>query len=85
MRGKEIAMIFQEPMSSLSPVHRIGAQIGEGLRIHFGISKKDQRERVLELLRQVEIPRPETAIDRYTFRIFRRDAPARDDRHGAGL
>jgi peptide/nickel transport system ATP-binding protein len=67
VRGKEIAMIFQEPMSSLSPVHRIGAQIGEGLRIHFGISKKDQRERVLELLRQVEIPRPETAIDRYTF------------------
>jgi peptide/nickel transport system ATP-binding protein len=67
VRGKEIAMIFQEPMSSLSPVHRIGAQIGEGLRIHFGISKQDQRERVLELLRQVEIPRPETAIDRYTF------------------
>ncbi|MDW5315870.1 ABC transporter ATP-binding protein [Rhizobium sp. PL01] len=67
VRGKEIAMIFQEPMSSLSPVHRIGAQIGEGLRIHFGVSKKDQRERVLELLRQVEIPRPETAIDRYTF------------------
>lgn len=67
VRGKEIAMIFQEPMSSLSPVHRIGAQIGEALRIHFGIRGKAQRERVLELLRQVEIPRPETAIDRYTF------------------
>lgn len=67
VRGKEIAMIFQEPMSSLSPVHRIGAQIGEALRIHFGIRGKAQRDRVLELLRQVEIPRPETAIDCYTF------------------
>jgi peptide/nickel transport system ATP-binding protein len=67
VRGKEIAMIFQEPMSSLSPVHRIGTQIGEALRIHFGTPKHEQRERVLELLRQVEIPRPELAIDRYTF------------------
>ncbi|KKX33234.1 ABC transporter ATP-binding protein [Rhizobium sp. LC145] len=67
IRGKEIAMIFQEPMSSLSPVHRIGTQIGETLRIHFGIRGNEQRARVLELLKQVEIPRPETAIDRYTF------------------
>ncbi len=67
VRGKEIAMIFQEPMSSLSPVHRIGTQIGEALRIHFGTPQHEQRERVLELLRQVEIPRPESAIDRYTF------------------
>ena len=67
VRGREIAMIFQEPMSSLSPVHRIGEQIGEALRIHFGTPKKERRERVLELLRQVEIPRPEQAIDRYTF------------------
>jgi peptide/nickel transport system ATP-binding protein len=67
VRGKEIAMIFQEPMSSLSPVHRIGTQIGEALRIHFGTPKDKQRDRVLELLRQVEIPRPEAAIDRYTF------------------
>jgi peptide/nickel transport system ATP-binding protein len=67
VRGREIAMIFQEPMSSLSPVHRIGEQIGEALRIHFGTPKAERRERVLELLRQVEIPRPESAIDRYTF------------------
>ncbi|MGN7292619.1 ABC transporter ATP-binding protein [Rhizobium sp. SAFR-030] len=67
VRGREIAMIFQEPMSSLSPVHRIGEQIGESLRIHFGTPKAERRERVLDLLRQVEIPRPETAIDRYTF------------------
>ena len=67
VRGKEIAMIFQEPMSSLSPIHRVGDQIGEMLRIHFGTGRTEQRERVLELLRQVEIPNPETAIDRYTF------------------
>ncbi len=67
VRGQEIAMIFQEPMSSLSPVHRIGEQIGEALRIHFGTPKQERRARVLELLRQVEIPRPEQAIDRYTF------------------
>ncbi len=67
VRGREIAMIFQEPMSSLSPVHRIGEQIGEALRIHFGTRKAERRERVLDLLRQVEIPRPENAIDRYTF------------------
>ncbi len=67
VRGREIAMIFQEPMSSLSPVHRIGEQIGEALRIHFGTPKAKRRERVIELLKQVEIPRPETAIDRYTF------------------
>ncbi|CUX64817.1 ABC transporter ATP-binding protein [Agrobacterium genomosp. 13] len=67
VRGREIAMIFQEPMSSLSPVHRIGDQIGEALRIHFGTPKRERRERVLELLKQVEIPRAEHAIDRYTF------------------
>ncbi|RYG87249.1 MAG: ABC transporter ATP-binding protein, partial [Alphaproteobacteria bacterium] len=67
IRGREIAMIFQEPMSSLSPIHRIGEQIGESLRIHFGMPKAERRKRVLELLTQVEIPRPEEAIDRYTF------------------
>ena len=67
IRGREIAMIFQEPMSSLSPIHRIGEQIGESLRIHFGTPKAERRARVIELLNQVEIPNPEKAIDRYTF------------------
>ncbi|MHA6692951.1 ABC transporter ATP-binding protein [Devosia sp. A449] len=67
VRGKEIAMIFQEPMSSLSPVHRIGEQIGDMLRLHTRMSKPERRARVIELLRQVEIPNPEQAIDRYTF------------------
>ena len=68
IRGRDIAMIFQEPMSSLSPVHRIGDQIGEAIRLHEkGVSKKEARARSIELLRKVEIPRPEKALDRYTF------------------
>ncbi|RYG88049.1 MAG: ABC transporter ATP-binding protein, partial [Alphaproteobacteria bacterium] len=67
IRGRDIAMIFQEPMSSLSPVHRIGDQIGEVIRVHEKLSKKDARERTLELLRKVEIAKPEIAIDRYPF------------------
>ncbi len=67
VRGAEIAMIFQEPMSSLSPVHTIGDQIIEVLRLHRGLSKIAARERAIELLKQVEIPRPELAVDRYTF------------------
>ncbi|MHB0706824.1 ABC transporter ATP-binding protein [Roseomonas mucosa] len=67
VRGREIAMIFQEPMSSLSPVHTVGDQITEVLRLHLGMSKAQARARCIELLGQVEIPRPEQAIDRYTF------------------
>jgi peptide/nickel transport system ATP-binding protein len=54
-------------MSSLSPIHTVGNQITEVLRLHLGMSKAEARERCIELLRQVEIPRPEQAIDRYTF------------------
>ncbi|GLQ12129.1 ABC transporter ATP-binding protein [Devosia yakushimensis] len=67
IRGRDIAMIFQEPMSSLSPVHRIGDQIGEVIRVHEKVSKGEARERTVELLRKVEIPKPELAIDRYPF------------------
>ena len=67
IRGAEIAMIFQEPMSSLSPVHTIGQQIVEVLRLHVGMDKAQARARTIELLRQVEIPKPEQALDRYTF------------------
>nr|WP_272214444.1 ABC transporter ATP-binding protein [Marinicella sp. W31]MDC2880054.1 ABC transporter ATP-binding protein [Marinicella sp. W31] len=67
IRGKEIAMIFQEPMSSLSPVHRVGDQIGEALRDPRKDITGEERLRVIDLLRQVEIPNPETAIDQYTF------------------
>ena len=67
VRGREIAMIFQEPMSSLSPVHTVGDQIMEVLRLHLKMSKKDARARCVELLTQVEIPNPDKAVDRYTF------------------
>ena len=67
IRGAEIAMIFQEPMSSLSPVHTVGEQIMEVLRLHLRMPKAAARARCVELLRQVEIPEPEKAVDRYTF------------------
>ncbi len=67
LRGADIAMVFQEPMTSLSPVHTIGAQIVEAIRLHQPLSRAQARERAIELLRQVEIREPERAIDRYTF------------------
>ncbi|WP_312100090.1 ABC transporter ATP-binding protein [Acinetobacter venetianus] len=63
--GKEIAMIFQEPMSSLNPVFTVGDQIAEVLRIHLGMRRKQAQARVLELLKEVGIPSPETKIDAY--------------------
>ena len=63
--GKEIAMIFQEPMSSLNPVFTVGDQIAEVLRIHLGMGRKQARVRVLELLHEVGIPSPESRIDAY--------------------
>ncbi len=67
IRGRRIALIFQEPMSSLSPVHTIGSQIVEALRLHRQMDKKAARAETIELLRQVEIASPEEMIDRYTF------------------
>ncbi|MFK8251155.1 ABC transporter ATP-binding protein [Ancylobacter terrae] len=67
IRGRDIGMIFQEPMSSLSPVHTIGQQIIETIRLHERMSKKEARERAIEMLAQVKIPRPERSIDSYPF------------------
>lgn len=67
VRGRDIAMIFQEPMSSLSPVHTVGDQITEVLRLHLNMSKAEARKEAISLLRQVEIPNPDKAIDRYAF------------------
>ncbi|MGV3574903.1 MAG: ABC transporter ATP-binding protein [Devosia sp.] len=67
IRGGRIGLIFQEPMSSLSPVHTIGSQIVEALRLHRNMTKAEARAETIELLRQVEIPNPDKMIDRYTF------------------
>ncbi|MBM7328115.1 ATP-binding cassette domain-containing protein, partial [Agrobacterium sp. S2] len=65
IRGAKVTMIFQEPMTSLDPLYRIGAQIAEPIIHHRGGSKKEARARVLELLRLVGIPEPERRIDSY--------------------
>lgn len=65
MCGKDIAMIFQEPMSSLNPVFTVGAQIGEVLRLHLGMDRRSARARTLELLEEVGIPEPASKIDAY--------------------
>ncbi len=64
-RGKDMAMIFQEPMTSLNPVFRVGDQIGEVLEVHTDMSRSQRRERVIELLREVGIASPEERYDQY--------------------
>lgn len=69
VRGEEIAMIFQEPMTSLSPVHTIGKQIIATLRLHKGSSRKEARKQAVELLHKVEMPKPEQTIDSYPHQL----------------
>ncbi len=68
-RGKEVAYIFQEPMTALNPVYTIGFQIIETLRTHFDMGPKEARERALELITMVEIPDPATSIDKYPHQL----------------
>ena len=69
LRGNDISMIFQEPMTSLNPVYRIGKQLNEPLMLHQGKTKKEAREISIELLREVKIPNPELVIDNYPFQL----------------
>ena len=65
VRGKEIAMIFQEPMTSLNPVHRIGDQIAEMLELHGNMSVEERESRCIEMLHAVNIPSPEKVLKQY--------------------
>ncbi|MBL6953827.1 MAG: ABC transporter ATP-binding protein [Alphaproteobacteria bacterium] len=65
IRGRQIAMVFQEPMSALNPVFTVGSQIGDVLRTNMGLSKAEARERTLEMLQLVGIPSPSSRIDSY--------------------
>jgi oligopeptide/dipeptide ABC transporter ATP-binding protein len=64
-RGNELAMIFQDPMTSLNPVYRVGSQISEGIRTHEEVDMRTARNRSVQLLRQVGIPHPEERVDDY--------------------
>ncbi|RXR26319.1 ABC transporter ATP-binding protein [Oerskovia turbata] len=69
IRGKEISVIFQEPMTALNPVYTVGFQIVETLRTHFDMGPKDARKRAIELLTLVEIPEPERRFDSYPHQL----------------
>jgi oligopeptide/dipeptide ABC transporter ATP-binding protein len=69
IRGNEISMIFQEPMTSLNPVFTVGNQIGEAIQLHQGLGKKETREKTIEMLRLVKIADPHTRIDDYPHQL----------------
>jgi oligopeptide/dipeptide ABC transporter ATP-binding protein len=69
IRGNDISMIFQEPMTSLNPVHKIGRQIGESLILHKGLSGRQAHNQAIELLAQVGIPRPEEIVNEFPHQL----------------
>ncbi len=69
IRGNQISMIFQEPMTSLNPVYTVGEQIGETVRLHQKLDRKRAKERAVEMLRQVGIPAPEQRVEAYPHQL----------------
>ncbi|WP_224360373.1 ABC transporter ATP-binding protein [Hyalangium versicolor] len=69
IRGNHISMIFQEPMTSLNPVYTVGEQIGETVRLHQKLDRKQAKARAMEMLRQVGIPAPEQRVDAYPHQL----------------
>ncbi len=65
IRAKEIAIVFQEPMTSLNPVYTVGQQIAESVRLHEGLSKADAKDRAIAMMRRVRIPTPERRVNDY--------------------
>jgi ABC-type dipeptide/oligopeptide/nickel transport system ATPase subunit len=69
IRGRDIALVFQEPMTSFSPVHTIGSQIIEMIRLHKAVSRAEARARAIERLRQVRTPHPEHILGQYAWQL----------------
>ncbi len=69
LRGNRIAIVFQEPMTSLSPLHAVGDQIGEAARLHLGLTGAQARAATRDMLRLVQFPDPERALDTYPFEL----------------
>ena len=69
VRGNEISMIFQEPMTSLNPLFTVGKQISEAIALHQGVSKRDAMDRAVDMLRQVHIPEPERRAHEYPHQL----------------
>jgi len=69
LRGRDIGLVFQEPMTSFSPVHTVGNQIIETVQLHMNVSKAEARKLAIEALGQVGIPKPERRIDEYAFQL----------------
>lgn len=69
IRGNEISMIFQEPMTSLNPVFTVGFQVAEAIQLHQGLTPKEARERSIEMLRLVGIPLPERRVDEFPHQL----------------
>jgi peptide/nickel transport system ATP-binding protein len=69
LRGNDIAMIFQEPMTSLNPVYTCGNQVAEAIILHQQVSKKEAKKKTIALFKQVELPRPEAMFDAYPHQI----------------
>ena len=83
VRGRDISMIFQDPVTSLNPVLSIERLMTEGLELHLGMSHSQAVARSIELLGEVGIPKAAGRIKDYPHQFSRRHAPARDDRHRA--
>ncbi|MCX7382968.1 MAG: ABC transporter ATP-binding protein [Alphaproteobacteria bacterium] len=69
IRGRDIGMIFQEPMTALSPVHTIGNQMAEAIHLHEKVSRKEARERSIQMLHRVGLPKPAERLDAYSFQL----------------